>query len=59
MCQLPLGYQESRGSRWVRRLGISVSVQASLLPIKEPENELFLQPVPATDDPAVDVEGPT
>lgn len=34
MCQLPLGYRESRGSRWVRRLGISVSVQASLLPIK-------------------------
>lgn len=34
MCQLPLGNQESRGSGWVRRLGILVAVQALLLPIK-------------------------
>lgn len=34
MCQLPLGNQERRVCRWVRRLGISVAVQASLLPMK-------------------------
>lgn len=34
MCQLPTGNQESRASRWVLRMGISIAVQASLLPIK-------------------------
>lgn len=34
MCQLPLGNQESRASRWVLRMGISIAVQTSLLPIK-------------------------
>lgn len=34
MCQLPPGNQESRICRWVRRLGISVAVQASPLPTK-------------------------
>lgn len=34
MCQLPLGNQESRASRWVLRMWISMTVDALLLPVK-------------------------